>query len=126
MKSAAVAAAATALAAPASAGEMTIFLTAMVEERCNVVDMRAVGAELDNAFQVSVVCNAPRFRLAINDGNGAVPVTLDSTAGLVGQVNAGSQGLLVSPILPGFYQFQMRIDENHRLAGGLQIQLNGL
>jgi len=117
--------AATAAASPAPANEISIGLRATVQQHCSVIDIGPSAALSPRAFNVSVICNAPNFRLGFSDNAGAIPVQLNGAEGMVGQVSDTGGGLAVNPTLPGLYRFEMELAEDYELDGGLQIQLEG-
>lgn len=100
--------AATALASPAMAENLTLNVSATVSARCGVTNVRAVEGQ-DGLIQVSASCNASSFQLILGGDLAGLPIQ----SATVEHANVVIRGntLTVRPDRPGAFSFYVRYDQ---------------
>lgn len=121
--------AATALAlvplVPAHGNEIAISLRAVVEPRCEILDVVAKPTSASSGFQVFVSCNASQFQLSVVGPDGPVSVGLRSASASVGATSVSGNAIWVTPRAPGLHVFDVDLPEASPAQTDLTVQLEG-
>lgn len=115
-----------AAAIPANANEVSISLRAVVEPRCELVDVVSVGSDPSARFSVLVSCNASHFTLSVVGESGPVPIELRSISGGADSAAVAGNSLNITPRRPGLYSFDLEMaDGTVAPDADLTIQIDG-